>query len=101
MTASPCSTGAASDCGWCTSYALFERHTGKGYATEMARASVFEARRHAGFDTIVAGVDEANVASVRVLETLGFRQTTVYQGSFGNSMLLALEGATPAEAPNG
>lgn len=38
---------------------------------------------------------------LRVLETLGFRQTAVYQGSFGNSMLLALEGATPAEGPNG
>ena len=55
-------------------YAMFERFTGQGYATEMARASIAEARRHSGFSTIVASVDEANVASVRVLEKLGFRR---------------------------
>ncbi len=49
-------------------YALFERFTGAGYATEMARASIAEARRHPGFGTIVAGVDAVNVASLRVLE---------------------------------
>jgi RimJ/RimL family protein N-acetyltransferase len=72
-------------------YALFQRFTGIGYATEMAIASIAEARRHPGFDTIVAGVDEVNVASVRVLEKLGFRRAATYSGSFGTSLLLLLE----------
>jgi [ribosomal protein S5]-alanine N-acetyltransferase len=72
-------------------YALFERFTGIGYATEMAVASIAEARRHQGFSTIVAGVDEVNVASLRVLERLGFRRRATYPGSFGNTLLLVLD----------
>lgn len=72
-------------------YALFERFTGIGYATEMAVASIAEAHRHPGFSTIVAGVDEVNVASVRVLEKLGFRRHATHPGSFGNTLLLLLE----------
>lgn len=63
----------------------------------MARTSVVEARRHAGFDTIVAGVDEVNVASVRVLEKLGFRRSAVHPGSFGNAFLMLLESAAPVD----
>jgi [ribosomal protein S5]-alanine N-acetyltransferase len=72
-------------------YALFERFTGLGYATEMAVASIAEAQKHPGFGTIVAGVDEVNVASVRVLEKLGFRRHATYPGSFGNTLLLLLD----------
>ena len=72
-------------------YALFERYTGQGYATEMARASIAEARRHSSFNTIVASVDEANVASVRVLEKLGFRRTSRHPGAFGDVLVLVLE----------
>jgi ribosomal-protein-alanine N-acetyltransferase len=72
-------------------YALFERFTGIGYATEMAVASIAEAHRHPGFSTIVAGVDEVNVASLRVLEKLGFRRHGTQPGSFGNTLLLLLE----------
>ena len=72
-------------------YTMFERFTGQGYATEMARASISKARRHSGFSTIVASVDEANVASVRVLEKLGFRQTARHPGAFGDVLVLALE----------
>ena len=71
-------------------YALFERFTGRGYATEMARAALAHARTEAGFTEIVADVDEANVASVRVLEKLGFERTSVSQGAFGNLLLLRL-----------
>jgi len=53
-------------------YAMFERFAGKGYGTEMARAAIAEARRHPGFDDIFATVDEPNVASIRILEKLGF-----------------------------
>lgn len=72
-------------------YALFEQYTGRGFATEMARTSIAEARRLPGFAAIVAGVDESNVASVRVLEKLGFQRTAVYAGHFGNAFLLTLE----------
>jgi len=72
-------------------YALFERLTGIGYATEMAVASIAEAHRHPGFSTIIAGVDEVNVASARVLEKLGFRRVATLPGSFGNTLLLSLE----------
>jgi len=72
-------------------YAMFKRCTGQGYATEMARASIAEARRHSGFSTIVASVDEANVASVRVLEKLGFRRASRHPGAFGDALLFVLE----------
>jgi RimJ/RimL family protein N-acetyltransferase len=57
----------------------------------MARAAIAEARRHSGFSTIVASVDEANVASVRVLEKLGFRRTASRPGAFGDVIELVLE----------
>ena len=72
-------------------YALFRRFTGKGYGTEMARTAILTARRHPDFSTIVAGVDEVNAASVRVLTKLGFRRVSVHSGSLGNIFLLALE----------
>jgi RimJ/RimL family protein N-acetyltransferase len=75
-------------------YALFEQFTGRGYATEMARASVAEARR-SGFRTIAASVDEANVSSVHVLEKLGFRPAGTQQGNFGIVFLMLLEFPVP------
>jgi RimJ/RimL family protein N-acetyltransferase len=39
----------------------------------MASTAIAPARRHA-FDTIVASVDDVNVASARVVEKLGFRK---------------------------
>jgi ribosomal-protein-alanine N-acetyltransferase len=71
-------------------YALSERFTGVGFGTEMARACAVEARRLPGFATIVASVDEVNVASVRVLEKVGFRTVTTHQGKFGR--VLTMEG---------
>ena len=79
-------------------YAMFERFTGQGYATEMARASIAEARRHSGFNTIVASVDEVNVASVRVLEKLGFRRAGRHPGAFGDVLVLVL-GASRGNQP--
>lgn len=80
-------------------YAMFERFTGHGYATEMAGAAIVEARRHPGFSTIVAGVDEMNIASVRVLDKLGFRRVATHPGSFGDVLLLSLE-ASCADSEN-
>jgi ribosomal-protein-alanine N-acetyltransferase len=70
-------------------YALAERFTGQGSATEMARTSIAQARRR-GFAEIVAGIDEVNVASLRVLQKLGFGRAEMRQGAFGNMFLFRL-----------
>lgn len=72
-------------------YALFERFTGHGFATEMARAAIAEARRHRGFATIHAGVDAVNTVSVRILEKLGFRVVATETGRFGDLLVLSLD----------
>ena len=66
-------------------YALLERFTSKGYATEMARASIAYARTLPGFSEIVAAIDGVNGASARVLEKLGFTRTATFQGAFGDA----------------
>jgi RimJ/RimL family protein N-acetyltransferase len=71
-------------------YALIERFAGQGYATEMASASIAEARRHSRFAEIIAGVDAVNVASLRVFEKLGFERVETRQGAFGNMFVLRL-----------
>lgn len=70
-------------------YALFQRFSGKGYATEMARASIAYGRGR-GFTQLLASVDEVNVASCRVLEKLGFERVATQQGSFGPMFVLRL-----------
>ena len=64
-------------------YALVESHTGRGYATEAAQAVMVYAGRAGGFTTFLASVDEPNVASIRILEKLGFRLEGTQVGSFG------------------
>jgi RimJ/RimL family protein N-acetyltransferase len=76
-------------------YALFESFTGRGYATEMARAAIAWARSQPGFAEIVAGVDEVNAASVRVLEKLGFERTTSHAGAFGQTWMYRLRPDAP------
>jgi len=75
-------------------YALFERYCGRGYATEMARASIASARTCAGFGDIAAAVDAINAASLRVLEKVGFERCGSRPGAFGPTLLLRL--AAPA-----
>jgi ribosomal-protein-alanine N-acetyltransferase len=70
-------------------YALFERFSGLGYATEMARASIAHGRGQ-GFTQLLASVDEVNAASCRVLEKLGFEAVATQQGSFGSMFVLRL-----------
>ena len=72
-------------------YAMYERFSGKGYATEMARAAIVEARMQPGFREIIASVDEINSASWRVLNKLGFIRFSTKQGCFGNMFLMRLE----------
>ena len=71
-------------------YAMFESFTGKGYATEMARAAITHARTQAGFTDIVAAVDGVNMASARVLEKLGFTRTGTLPGAFGDTFTYRL-----------
>ena len=71
-------------------YALFERFTRKGYATEMARACIAHARTQAGFSQIVAAVDGVNVASARVLDKLGFIKSGTLPGAFGDTFIYRL-----------
>jgi RimJ/RimL family protein N-acetyltransferase len=71
-------------------YALFERYSGRGYATEMAGASITYARTQAGFRDIAAAVDEVNIASLRILEKLGFERCGSRPGAFGPTLLLRL-----------
>jgi len=52
-------------------YGVVESRRGRGYATEAARAMVETAFGLPGVREVVAGVDPANPASLRVLEKVG------------------------------
>jgi len=54
-------------------YAYLARHSGKGYATEAARAVLAHARQALGLKTILAITSPGNTASQRVLEKIGLR----------------------------
>ena len=66
-------------------YAFEERVTGRGYATEVGQALIELAAPILG--SILAAVDEPNLASVRVLEKLGFRPAGSLPGTFGRTLL--------------
>jgi RimJ/RimL family protein N-acetyltransferase len=53
-------------------YAVLSAHWGRGYATEMADASLCMGFRHLGLDNIGAWTLPANLASQRVMAKLGF-----------------------------
>lgn len=72
-------------------YAMFERFSGQGYATEMARTVIAEAREQPGFGEVIASVDEVNAASLHVLKKLGFTRFSTQQGCFGNMFLMRLK----------
>jgi ribosomal-protein-alanine N-acetyltransferase len=74
-------------------YALREPFAGRGLATEMARVCIAEAIRRQAFpDGIVVSVDAVNVASIRVLEKLGFERVAIGRGAFGDMPLYRLVG---------
>jgi [ribosomal protein S5]-alanine N-acetyltransferase len=72
-------------------YALPERFAGKGYGTEMARASIDYARSRAGFKDIVAAVDEVNTKSCKLLERIGFTHIKTIEGNLGPTLLYRLQ----------
>jgi RimJ/RimL family protein N-acetyltransferase len=59
---------------WELAYGFRRDRWGRGYATEAARACVRHGFDELGLDRIVADVDPANPASVRVLENCGFER---------------------------
>ncbi|MEZ6185288.1 MAG: GNAT family N-acetyltransferase [Planctomycetota bacterium] len=73
-------------------YALLEAHTGQGLATEIGRA-VLDRAAELGIRRVASTVDAPNVASLRVLEKLGFRPTGELPGAFGvmHTLELALD----------
>lgn len=56
------------------SYGLLPAAWGRGYATEAARAVARFGLETAGFGRVLVATDEANVASVRVIERLGAKR---------------------------
>lgn len=70
-------------------YAFTERVTGRGLATEAARALVAAAEA-AGLDPIHSAVDGPNAASLRVLAKVGFSVDRVTaEGAFGEMVWLS------------
>lgn len=67
-------------------YALLEAHTGIGLATEIAEA-LLERARACGFVEVVSAVDAPNLASMRVLEKVGFEKTGEVPGAFGPTFM--------------
>jgi ribosomal-protein-alanine N-acetyltransferase len=56
-------------------YSVIPDRRRRGYATEAARSIVGWALRQPGVRTVVAGCDEENLPSVRMLERIGFSRT--------------------------
>ena len=70
-------------------YALTEPHTGQGLATEIGQALIEYATVELGWPHIDSAVDAPNLASLRVLEKLGFRITERRStGAFGETVFL-------------
>jgi RimJ/RimL family protein N-acetyltransferase len=63
-------------------WVLGQRFHGKGYATEAVRAIIAWGDAHLPTERMVALIDPANMASLRVAEKCGFRELcrTTYQG---------------------
>jgi RimJ/RimL family protein N-acetyltransferase len=55
-------------------WVLSPTHSGRGYATEAARALLDAAFGELGLDEVVAVADPANAASIRVLDKLGMER---------------------------
>jgi RimJ/RimL family protein N-acetyltransferase len=63
-------------------WTLLPRHTGRGYATEAARAVLRLAFEHYGLRRVVANLDARNHRSAALCERLGMRRETHRLGDF-------------------
>lgn len=66
-------------------FAVGTPYMGRGYGAEMARAVIREAYAR-GVARIEANTDEANIASIRLLERLGFVRSGVRRGPQGTPL---------------
>jgi RimJ/RimL family protein N-acetyltransferase len=64
--ASPCDDGAH------IGYLLAESHWGKGLASELLLAFMAHSSQQEQWHALIGGVDQSNVASIKLLEKLGF-----------------------------
>jgi RimJ/RimL family protein N-acetyltransferase len=79
-------------------YALLERHTGQGFATEIARTLVEYAVANTSLSVLHSAADEPNIASLRVLEKAGFEQVGTRPGAFGQILTYRLPLVRRAES---
>ena len=56
-------------------FILHPDHWGRGFASEAARAAIDHIFAHTDTASLTADVDPRNIASLKVLDRLGFRQT--------------------------
>lgn len=72
-------------------YALLPAYTRRGLATQLSR-KVIDAARNAGMAEVLASIDVANEASVRVVQRLGFRLVSRgSEGAFGGTLHYCLD----------
>jgi RimJ/RimL family protein N-acetyltransferase len=76
-------------------YAVHPEHAGRGLGREVASALVDHARVHAGLGPIDASVDGPNLASIAVLERLGFSPAGDEPGPFGRLLRFRLPAGRP------
>lgn len=74
-------------------YSVVAGERGRGYATELARSLVDRALAHAEVSRIAAHTDAGNVASIAVLERVGFRRAG--PGAEPGSLRFVLDRARP------
>jgi RimJ/RimL family protein N-acetyltransferase len=74
-------------------YRLAPGAWGQGYATELARAALADARERVGLDEIHALALPENLASIHVLEKLGMRRNGVLPGALGTCARFVLDAA--------
>jgi len=72
-------------------YALLPAVWGHGFAVEATRAVLTWGARHLGITVFRASVDAPNLASLRVLETLAFRETARSGGGGGDLVHFTLD----------
>jgi ribosomal-protein-alanine N-acetyltransferase len=82
-------------------YVVEPRHPGRGLATRMSWTVLQHAFGSGRFDTIVAGADVPNEASVRVMQRLGmsFRRSVRYPAGPGVEYVSRREDPAPQPMP--
>jgi RimJ/RimL family protein N-acetyltransferase len=79
-------------------YGLHPDRWGQGLATEAARAVLRFAFTVLGLDAVLAGSDEPNVASLRVIGRLGMTPHARVPGAFGDVLFYRLDRAAFGES---